>query len=332
MSTPADLPAIEAIAKRYADFVPVAEEIGSPIYARLCADVAGSELACAFLARLPEPKQQPNLFLSAVRVTAGLPADRAALEEVLAAEGEAIAGLMMSRRTQTNEPRRCATILPALAQIEGPIALIEVGTAAGLCLLPDFYGYDWGGHTLPGEPVMHCTANAATPLPEAKPEIVWRAGLDLSPIDIDDDGAVAWLRALIWPGLEERVARLDACLELARRHRPLIRQGDLTRDLPALAAEAPKDATLVVIHTAVLIYVDAEGRRRFAETLRTIGARWIAAETPAMFEGLVTGIPDAPDASSFLLAVDGRAMGWVHPHGARIDWFGPRTLPATAAR
>ncbi|MEM0923028.1 MAG: DUF2332 domain-containing protein [Pseudomonadota bacterium] len=314
------------IARRYADFAPVALEVGSPVYARLSTDIAHSEAALAFLAGLPEPKQQPNLFLTALRVTSGLPEDRDALERILSARGQEIARLMMARRTQTNEPRRCATLLPALARIQGPIALIEVGAAAGLCLLPDLYGYAWGKHTLPGEPVMPCTATSATPLPRAKPELVWRAGLDLAPIDIDDPEAVAWLRALIWPGLEERVARLDACLELARAHRPLIRQGDLTQDLPALAAEAPKDATLVIIHTAVLVYVDPAGRKRFAETVRSLGAHWIAAEAPEVFDGLVHDLPAAPDMSSFLMVADFEPVAWVQPHGAEIDWFGPGAL------
>jgi hypothetical protein len=45
---------------------------------------------------------------------------------------------MLSRSTQTNEPARCATLLPVLAQLPQPLALNEVGASAGLCLLPDF--------------------------------------------------------------------------------------------------------------------------------------------------------------------------------------------------
>ncbi|MBV8998283.1 MAG: DUF2332 family protein [Solirubrobacterales bacterium] len=56
-----------------------------------------------------------------------------------------IATVMASRRTQTNEPARCATLLPVLARLPQPLALVEVGAAAGLCLLPDYYAYDFGG-------------------------------------------------------------------------------------------------------------------------------------------------------------------------------------------
>ena len=46
-----------------------------------------------------------------------------------------LAEVMLARRTQTNEPARCATLLPALALLPPPLALIEVGASAGLILL-----------------------------------------------------------------------------------------------------------------------------------------------------------------------------------------------------
>jgi hypothetical protein len=52
-----------------------------------------------------------------------------------------VATTMLARRTQTNEPARCATLLPALASLRQPLAVLEVGASAGLCLLPDRYGY-----------------------------------------------------------------------------------------------------------------------------------------------------------------------------------------------
>jgi hypothetical protein len=54
--------------------------------------------------------------------------------------------VMFERSTQTNEPARCAALLPllVLARLPQPLALLEVGATAGLCLLPDFYAYDYG--------------------------------------------------------------------------------------------------------------------------------------------------------------------------------------------
>ena len=311
-----------SIAERYAVFARICAEMGSPQYVALCEAVAGSAALQSFIAQFPEPRQQPNLFLAALRVAAGLPASAGDLEALVATHGEAIADLMRRRVTQTNEPGRCATLLPVLAGIEGPIALLEVGASAGLCLLPDHYGYDYGSVTLPGAPVMSCRADAATPLPRAKPEVVWRAGIDLSPIDTGDAGDCDWLRALVWPEQIGRAERLDAALALARRVRPRVVQGDLTRDLPALAGEAPKDATLVIFHTAVLVYVAEQARLSFAEQVRDLGAVWICNEDPQVFPAISAKAPPPPDASSFLMAVDARPVAWTHPHGATLSWIG----------
>lgn len=32
------------------------------------------------------------------------------------------------------------------------------------------------------------------------PQITWRAGIDLAPVDVMDHEACAWLETLIWPG------------------------------------------------------------------------------------------------------------------------------------
>ena len=47
---------------------------------------------------------------------------------------------------QTNEAGRCAVLLPVLAALPQPLALLEVGASAGLCLYPDRYAYRYGDH------------------------------------------------------------------------------------------------------------------------------------------------------------------------------------------
>ena len=64
---------------------------------------------------------------------------------------------MLERRTQTNEAARCALMLPLLAALPQPLALLEVGASAGLCLLPDRYGYDYGTATR-SAPARRCCA------------------------------------------------------------------------------------------------------------------------------------------------------------------------------
>ncbi|MHB8246796.1 MAG: DUF2332 family protein [Acidimicrobiales bacterium] len=88
------------------------------------------------------------------------------------------------------------------------------GAAAGLTLLVDFYSYDYGDRKLtgldPDAPVLSCRPIGAVPVPDAVPEVAWRAGLDLNPLDPSDPADVEWLSCLLWPGEEGRAERLAA--------------------------------------------------------------------------------------------------------------------------
>ncbi|TIT22000.1 MAG: DUF2332 family protein [Mesorhizobium sp.] len=76
-------------------------------------------------------------------------------------------------------------------------------------------------------PVFRCLASETTPLPTALPQVVWRAGLDLSPIDASDDTQVAWLETLVWPEQTARLANLRAAPKIAATVKPRVVKGDL---------------------------------------------------------------------------------------------------------
>jgi hypothetical protein len=300
----------------------------SPLYEALARFVAESEGLLSFVASLPPRKQQPNLVFAAVRHLYGTPRDPRHFAELVERHGEAIRAVILARSTQTNEPGRCATLLPALARLPQPLALLEVGASAGLCLLPDRYGYDYGRARLEPQgpdaaraPVFPCRANDATPIPDRVPRIVWRAGIDLNPLDVHDPDATAWLRTLVWPGQEARAERLHAALEVARPDPPRVVKGDLLHDLGALVATAPADATLVVFHTAVLAYVAPGNRDRFAAAVQALDAVWISNEDPGVFPWIAAKLNAEPPASRALLAVNGEPVALTGFHGQSIDWL-----------
>jgi hypothetical protein len=234
-----------------------------------------------------------------------------------------LTAVILAHGTQTNEPGRCAVLLPALAQLPQPLALIEVGASAGLNLLPDRYSYDYGGHRLAGSdpdaPVLRCQPRGAVPLPAQVPAIAWRAGLDLNPLDVTSDDDVRWLSCLVWPGEGDRAERLRAAVAVARRDPPAVHRGDLLTDLPALAAQAPAGVTVVVFHTSVLYQVTPEGQARFAATVRGLGVSWLSSESPGIVPG--TAMPAVDDQMS-VLARDGAPLASADSHGTWLNWLG----------
>ncbi len=325
----ADFKALEDLSKRYLRFAVVEAQGNSPLYERLAAFISHSPEILQFLASLPADRRQPNLFLAAVRHVAGVLKDGDGLAAVLRERAQEVRQVILSRTTQTNEPARCAVLLPLLAQLPQPLALLEVGASAGLCLLPDRYGYDYGTTSLrPAGPVRHrlpvfpCRASPTTPVPSALPEVVWRAGLDLNPIDVHCEADVAWLETLVWPGQEDRAERLQEAIGIARQDPPPVRRGDIFEDLETVASEAPKEATLVVFHSAVLSYLpDQRKREAFATAMIQSRAVWISNESPNVFPALARQAPEPRAAGNFLLAVDGTPVAWTGPHGQSIDWI-----------
>src|SRR5215211_217027 len=289
----------------------------SPLYAALCEGVAGDAELLAFLESRPPRERQPNLLLAAVRVLFGLQTKYAAFRAAVLEHRDEVAAVLATRRTQTNEPGRCAPLLPLLAALPQPLALLEVGASAGLCLLPDRYAYDYAGHRVGDAAVVFpCRPEGAVPLPSQLPRVAWRAGIDLAPVDIADPDAVAWLEALVWPEETDRLERLRAAIAIARRDPPRIVTGDLVELLPELAAEAPRDATLVVFHTAVLAYLALERREELGRRAAAAGATWIACEAPGVLPALGDSAP------GFAIGVDGRRVATCDSHGRWLRWGG----------
>ncbi len=110
-----------------------------------------------------------------------------------------------------------------------------------------------------------------------------------------------------------------AAITAARRDPPVVHRGDLLTDLPALAAQAPAGATLVVYHSAVLAYVAPEDRRRFADTVRGLPAAWLSNEGP----GVVPGLPvPAHTGAPFILGRDGQTpLAITEGHGSWLHWL-----------
>lgn len=319
---------MDEVGELYLRFAADEADGSSATYATLARAVAESEALCRFVAQLPVSQRQPNLLFGALRLLGLSPRSASDLSAVIDARGAEVHEIMRTRVTQTNEPARCATLLPALARLPQPLALIEVGASAGLCLYPDRYGYDYGRRLLTPEaapagsyPIFRCAASEGTPLPERLPEVVWRAGIDLRPISLADADGLAWMRALIWPEHTQRAADLDIALAVARSAPAMIHQGDLLELVGEVAAGAPADATLVIFHSAVLFYLSVEERARFVAQVRALPGAWISNEAPRVLPDAMSKLDREPASRRFLLCVDGRPVAFTAHHGQSVEWL-----------
>ena len=297
----------------------------APLYAAISRGVAGDGALLNRLAELPPEKQQPNLLLAAVKYLFGTARDWREFQGWAESHWNAVRTVIMARHTQTNEPARCATLLPLLALLPQPLALIKLARRrdfvccrtntltimAAMSLAPHMGKAVYRCFT--AEPVQrrHCRRRIL--------DVIWRAGLDLNPLDIRADGDVRWLQALVWPGEGQRERLLDQALAVARRDPPRVVKGDLRYDLPRLAAQAPEHATLVVFHTAVLAYLaEASDRNAFGETVKQLGAQWVSNESAALFQASNL---TARLSGQFQLSLNGIPQAYTESHGVSIDWI-----------
>lgn len=317
------------ITGRYRDFAAYAEG-DSACFVAWALGVAEDPEIHAWLADLPEIKQQPNLVFAAARWHgAAAPSGYDELRRTLLSDERSIKQTIRQRATQTNEVGRLATLAPVFAQIaeeDGPLSLIEVGASAGLCLHPDRYDYAWpplGALSGSGGPTLTAAASGPMPVPTGRLDVAWRGGVDLNPLDVRDDDEMAWLANLVWPEQDERRTRLRAAIDVARREPPYIVRGDLIEELPGLLTRARGHGTPVVFHSAVIAYLEDEERRRFHDLMVGLvearECRWVSNEAPAVLPR-VTGSVQVPT-GRFVLGVDGVPVALTHGHGHAIDWL-----------
>ena len=161
---------LEALAQRFVRFAD--QECGAyaPLYDRLARGIASDPELLTIAAHARSGQQAPLLLLAAVHSllldgtnhalgtfypsvthhTAGPPGDPLpAFRAFCRDHRDALIELVSTGLVETNEPRRCTVLLPAFATVARlasgrPLALIEVGASAGLNLLFDRYGYDYG--------------------------------------------------------------------------------------------------------------------------------------------------------------------------------------------
>ncbi len=134
---------------------------------------------------------------------------------------------------QTNEPMRSAPLMAGLLVVaaetgEPPLALYEVGASAGLNLVLDRYHHRLGA-TQAGDPAASLLIapkwEGASP-PRTEVRVRRRCGSDLEPLDATQPADRERLLAYVWPDQADRLARVEAAIEITALDPPRIDRAD----------------------------------------------------------------------------------------------------------
>lgn len=188
-----------------------------------------------------------------------------------------VAHLVSSKRVQTNEVRRCACLMPAFGVVSqdaggASLSLIDVGAAAGLNLLWDRYRYiysDGSAYGSRNSPVA-IGCETRTPLPEFSdhlPDVAYRVGVDIDPIDLGNEDRFRWAMALVWPDHAVRARLLTAARQVWLAQPPAVESGDAVDRLPGLIRAAPTVGALCIYHSHTLNQLSDTHRASFRTAL-----------------------------------------------------------------
>lgn len=192
-----------------------------------------------------------------------------------------IISLLKSKLVQTNEVRRSAYLYPIFCYIysvvKKPLSLIEIGTSAGLQLLWDKYSYSYGTNEIFGDrnSNVHITSeikgNSAPPFLLTSPPVASKVGLDLHISDLNNFEDYLWLKALIWPEHEERLALFEKAATCFIENPVKLIEGDGVALLSEVAENLPEDTAICIFHTHVANQIPEDSKYELIEKIKTIG-------------------------------------------------------------
>ena len=276
-----------------------------------------------------------------------------ALDVFVAEYAASLSETIATRSVQTNEVGRSAVLWPALAEIARhhggrPLALFDFGCSAGLNLGVDAFRvayrhpdgsawFDVGSCDMQA-PVLPCRVLGAPP-PTTPWRIERRRGVDRAPVSPDDQRALRWLRACLWPGETARAERFERALALARAARhEVTASNDGLALLGDWLGELPDGVTPVLFNSWVLAYFSPAElqahKERVHELIRQRGLVWLSAEDNARLAA-TTDLPAEPSchpdaagtATYWALSarderggIASRLLACSHAHGEWLAW------------
>lgn len=190
--------------------------------------------------------------------------------------------IVENKLVQTNEVRRCSYLYPAFCYIyektKRPLALIEIGTSAGLQLLWDKYCYSYNsdeevyGEALSELRIVSEMQGARPPfILKQSPPVSTRIGVDLHINDLNNPDDYLWLKSLIWSEHTERIANFERASRCFKKQSLELIEGDGVKLLTEIALKIPQDSVLCVFHTHVANQIPNKDKYDLIERIKRLG-------------------------------------------------------------
>ena len=150
-------------------------------------------------------------------------------------------------------------------------------------------------------------------LPAQFPNVSFRAGIDLHPINLADREQYRWLQALIWPDHADRAALLANARRVWLQQPPRMEAGDALQVLPVVIAQVPTETALCVFHCHALYQFPAAARSAFSAILRAASRSRPVYHVSSEGERLVVTRLDDGQSTTLLSALRSA-------HGRWVEW------------
>lgn len=233
---------------------------------------------------------------------------------------------LLDRPVQTNEVGRAAALVGGFLEVARrtglPLAILEIGTSAGLNLRWDHFRYEARGKTWgpKDSPVRLCTFEAPpAPRFDVRARVVERRGCDAHPVDPTTEDGRLTLMSYVWPDQTARFRALTGALRVARRVPALVERAQASEWLEReLTTPRPGSAT-VVFHSIVWQYLSEGDRARIASSLEDAGGR-ASNESPVAWLRMEPGKDQAAVHLTLWPGGDAELLAEAGYHGSPVIW------------
>lgn len=231
---------------------------------------------------------------------------------------------------QTNEVVRSAILLPGFETIRRhsglPLEINEIGSSAGLNLLPDLYHYRFGPREWGNEDFAVTFAPEVTgtpPLPTGDLPVEIRHGCDLYPIDINRPDDLARLKSYVWPDQKQRMARMEAAVAVVRTVDLTVQRIDAETFVSQRLLDRREGCAFVLFHSIMWQYLPERTQQEISSLVSTAGEAATSADPIywLRMENALQG-SDAELRLTFWPGGGEHLLARCDFHGRWIEWIG----------